>query len=371
MKVFLLFTGLFLTACQPAPFPPVPHPKKIDLKALTYNVWHGLSTSTFKMKELEPEGRKNQRVELQISRLKALQPDLIFLQEVNPVQKLAQHIGRALGNSYSYVYHRDNCGISLFNVGLPVNLNSGLVVFAKKPLQLRKITALKLSGPLGDCDGAFTFQYAEFRYALFVDIFHPSFGSFYGVLTHLHHGPELSENIKNQLTKWEQEGVLNLKQKLEITQAVEKSAQRRDKELNMLFQHMDKLSGISKKPLILAGDFNFKPSSPAYQRVLAQNLRDVMDSADPLKPFTFNIHANQINHQYTKHLSLPLPVFGKPEVKSWFQTHYLLEPRRIDYIFVSPGVDFSSSALFGDKANAHGLIGSDHFGVVSEISLTP
>ena len=83
-------------ACQVPEFPRVADPQPVRLKALTYNVWHGLSQATFKMKELEPPGQKEARIQWQITQIKALDPDIVFLQEVNPVSVLSQRLAAAL-----------------------------------------------------------------------------------------------------------------------------------------------------------------------------------------------------------------------------------------------------------------------------------
>ena len=366
--LLLLCGGMF--ACQVPEFPRVSDPQPVQLKVLTYNVWHGLSQATFKMRELEPPGQKEARIQWQITQIKALDPDIVFLQEVNPVSALSQRLADALGQRYSYVFHRDNCGTSLFNVGLPVNLQSGLVVMVKQPLQVRKLEAIKLSGGFGGCEGVATFQLAEFRYALLARVFHPDFGSFYGVSTHLHHGPEWTQKMRDQISEWDKEGVLTPDQKQKLVEAIDQGVKRRKQELEVLFHHLSEWTARSEEPVLLAGDFNLKPDSQTYQSILNQNFKDVMGQS--LTPYTFDTQANQENHRHTRHLKLPVPVFESEEIKTWFQTHYLLEPRRIDYIFVSPGVSFESPRLFGtEKSPTTGLTGSDHFGVTADITLNP
>lgn len=366
--IWLLLCG-GLAACQIFEFPQVPDPKAVKLKVLTYNVWHGLSQATFKMKELEPPGQKEDRIQWQITQIKARDPDIIFLQEVNPVSRLAKRLASALGERYSYVFHRDNCGTSLFNVGLPINLQSGLVVLVKQPLRIRKLEAVKLSGSFGGCEGVATFQLAEFRYALLTRIFHPDFGSFYGVNTHLHHGPEWTKMMRDQIFEWDKEGGLTSSQRDELVAAIDEAGQRRKNELDVLFQHLEEWATHSEDPVVLAGDFNLKPDSHTYKNILDHNFKDVMGQS--MTPYTFDTQANQENHRHTRHLKLPVPIFKSEKIKTWFQTHYLLEPRRIDYIFVTPGVDFESSQLFGTEKSPKGITGSDHFGVITDITLNP
>ena len=167
-----------MNACSyPKNFPQPDNPQNISLKIINYNLWHSLgSTGFLKRRVLEPESHKEQRFQEQIKILKQEKPDILFLQEVNPVASLSRRIAKEL--DMSYVFQNTNCGLSLGGLGLPINLDMGIAILVRSPLKIKKILGQKLSGPPGTCNPYLTFQYAEFRYALFALLYHPEHGSF-------------------------------------------------------------------------------------------------------------------------------------------------------------------------------------------------
>ena len=74
------------SACGwPEPFPKPKSPQAAFFKIINYNLWHGLGTGYLKREALEPSSHKKQRFQEQIRLLEIEKPDLLFLQEVNPV----------------------------------------------------------------------------------------------------------------------------------------------------------------------------------------------------------------------------------------------------------------------------------------------
>ena len=96
------------------------------------------------------------RLDLQFEQLSEVQPDLILLQEVNPLPAIAERYVAALkdfGLHYSEVHQVDACGVRVApGVAIVPGLNNGLAVLVKAPLRLRKVTGLKLSGGFGRCE---------------------------------------------------------------------------------------------------------------------------------------------------------------------------------------------------------------------------
>ena len=332
-----------------------------SLQLINYNIWHGLGGGFFKREELEPRWHKEKRYEKQIADLTDTSPDILFLQEVNPVGRLTRKIARKLG--MSYVFQNTNCGISVFGQGLPMNLNMGIAILVRPPLKIRKIVGLKLSGPLGLCNPFLTFQYAEFRYALFAMAEHPKHGSFLLINTHFHHGVEWSDQVRKQIKAWEDQQVLTFPERQKLEKVIEASNLRRKKELKNLFSHLKQYTHL---PIVLAGDFNATVYSPIYKAIVeTHQMKDTMQAYSP-HPFTWNPLENQNNHKFTEKFDVPVPTFGKKEVSDFFKA-YNRQPRRIDYIFVSPHIRTSSFSLYGNQPNSEEIIGSDHFGISVEL----
>ena len=366
MKGFYFVLLVFLlSACgYPDPWPRPFNRRPISLKVINYNLWHGLGGSgLFKREVLEPDLRKNQRLQHQIQLLNQAQPDILFIQEVNPVFSLSRDIAQVLG--MNYVYQKTNCGISVLGLSLPVNLSMGIAILARPPLQINKIQGLKLSGPAGFCKQYLSFQYAEFRYALFAIAYHPQYGSFLLTNTHLHHGPEWSSQVREQLDAWQKEKVLTVDQKTELSTAIEKSNNRRKSELTKLFSKITDIQEYYQRlPLILAGDFNSTAESPIYKDIIeTYRMKDSVGENYSLQPYTWNPEENKANHEYTAKFGVSVPTFDKLEIESFFKK-YDRRQRRIDYVFVSSDIKVLSHDLFAHTANAQGIIGSDHFGVL-------
>ena len=369
MKLFyLLLLSIFISACGfPELFPKPEKPQAVSLKIINYNLWHGLGEGFLKRKVLEPETYKKQRLQWQINQLKQEKPDVLFLQEANPVSSLfggqSREIAKKLG--MSYIFQNTNCGVSVLGFGPPVNLNMGIAILVRPPLKIKKILGLKLSGPFGDCNPYLTFQLSEFRYALFALAYHPDYGSFLLVNTHFHHGVEWSPQVREQINDWEKTGLLTFSQKTELENAIESSNQRREKELKNLFSQVKEIQEhYEELPIILAGDFNSTVQSPIYKKIIeTYKLKDSAENHSP-QPYTWNPLENKKNHQYTAKANFSVvPTFDKKEVETFFK-EYDNRPRRIDYVFVSQDIQILSHSLFDNQPNDQGIIGSDHFGVL-------
>ncbi|HEU4501712.1 MAG TPA: hypothetical protein VFR82_08680, partial [Nitrospira sp.] len=158
----------------------VPEPSGSPMQRVTvlsYNTLHGLEPSGLTVKPSESNEARQARLHLQFEQLAVARPELILLQEVNPLPEMAETYVAAMkrvGVEYSQVHQVDACGVRLAP-GLAVvpYLNNGLVVLAKAPLKLRKVAGLKLSGGLGRCDDYMGLQTGELRYALVAEVENP------------------------------------------------------------------------------------------------------------------------------------------------------------------------------------------------------
>ena len=371
MKLFyFLFFGLLATACGHFPeLPPLPsRQESLSLKVVNYNLWHGLGGSGILVrKELEPPAHKQNRLKEQLILLKKARPDILFLQEVNPVSSLSRKIAEELG--MHHIYQKTNCGISILGLGVPVNLSMGIAVLARPPLTLSKISGVKLSGPAGFCSSLLSFQYAEFRYALFALAHHPRYGSFMLVNTHLHHGPEQSFEVREQINYWEERRLITADERTELENNIEAGNQRKMKELENLFSHLNELQDYYRGlPVILAGDLNSTVESPVYKSVVEDHqLTDSAGNYIP-EPFTWNPDENKQNHKYTADFGVSAPTFGQEEIENFFKS-YDQRQRRIDYVFVSSDIEVLSHSLFANKPSPQGIIGSDHFGLNVEMEI--
>ena len=111
-----------------------------SLRVLTINVWSGLDyRGLLSCGEYESPLRREARFQLLVREIKALDPDLIFVQEANgrPLQPYCSRLARFLG--YDEIHQICLAGIKLGYVGIPANLNEGNGILAKPSLDLEKI----------------------------------------------------------------------------------------------------------------------------------------------------------------------------------------------------------------------------------------
>ena len=142
MKFFNCFLLIILTsACGwPELFPKLDNPQAVTLKVINYNLWHGLGEGFLKREELEPSSYKKQRFQEQMRLLEEAKPDILFLQEVNPVSSLPGKMAKDLG--MTSIFQNTNCGISFLGLGLPINLDMGIAILVRPPLKIKKYWGL-------------------------------------------------------------------------------------------------------------------------------------------------------------------------------------------------------------------------------------
>jgi endonuclease/exonuclease/phosphatase family metal-dependent hydrolase len=318
------------------------------LKILNYNLWHGLNgDGTLSFGELEKKDRRKKRRKLQIELLKEQDADVIFLQEVSPLYPRAREIARALRKSY--VAHYDQAGIKILGMGIPNNLETGLVILARKELKLKNAKGIKLSGGAGFLSRVLSIQASEFRYALSAEI------NWRGrpiqlINTHLHHGPVISQFLQKKLdTFFENNKNIN---RQAVTEVLEHSRLRRMLEVQRLVRE------LQPGHKILCGDLNVEETDPLINLLKDSGLRDLFFKSGLL---TWDRDRNLENHSITRDLKLIVPTQGSQQLKDIFR-EYDARPRRIDYIMTTPEFSVLEKSMVMDQSRDN-LIGSDHFGL--------
>lgn len=346
---------------------------------LTYNAWHGLNTGEFWVTPSELPELNQARLQFQVAQIRAAQPDLVLLQEVNPLPIRADQYVKALamlGLDYDEVHQVDACGIRIRgDTALIPGLNNGLVILARHRLHLRKLAGLKLSGDLGRCDSVSGMQLEELRYALIGDITLPETGQHYLVAsTHLHSGFEAGAAFLDTLQRAYRAGYLS--RYPEFRWAIDQDRLRRIGELDKLtrtlrmFRRQGAYAGFA-----VGGDFNFEPDFPEYEEARLLRLTEpgrssdkdrILYTADPGRNGLIHIGDESTFPPPLTQIFKELP----PEAAAKAHEVYGLEirrPRHIDYLWTEsffPG-HCARQELFGTEINAEKMPASDHFGVLT------
>ena len=347
------------------------------MRLLTYNLWHGLSpSSVVAFEALEPKGRRELRQRMQIELLQELRPDVTFMQEVNPAQERAHEFEQRLGMTSAL--QGDLVGLKLFGIGLPLNLNSGLVTLAGASYGLKKIEGVSLSRPgTHYVQGWGSWQLKEERFALLCEAMLPKWGRVLVVNTHLHHGLETTPEFLKEIDKLCED--LNLSESIvtELKTRLAAAGQRRVREVEVL------LSAVARhqkryEVVLIGGDLNCRPGSDVTHLLAEAGFRDIWHEANHGDGgFSFDGTVNVANHRMQENFPLTLVVedlsFSVKVKEALMALARKQEnrPRRIDHLWMrsgSVGLKAKSARLVG-LPNAEGLAPSDHFGVCADIEL--
>lgn len=320
------------------------------LKVASLNTWHGLNgRGTMFFGVLESRSERMARLTRQLNCLKALDADLVLLQEVNPLPFRAHWYAEQLKKRCLYV--SSNSGIKL-GWGPPGNLNEGLAVLFPRHWDAEFLGKKRLSGHfrltpfrVSEVGGPFlSFQLHESRVAMAVRIVLPrqaQMESFNGApsilvgLTHLHHAPSLTPRNQALLDAAKAEGMRKDEEE-HLLKAFRVANSRRVSEVDSLAAWLEQLRRPGEL-ILLAGDFNCEPDSAPLASLRRRGWHDLWDVSGnetdfphaatwdpPRNPLAFR---SQAFHQ-------PGSDFSPAVAKVLQQADSLA--RRIDYIFAYP-----------------------------------
>ena len=350
---------------------------------LTYNTLHGLEVGRYSVRPGESEEEHAARLAIQIKQMAAAAPDLMLLQEVNPLPDTALVYVNGLkksGLDYDEVHQVDACGVRLIgNVAVIPGLNNGLVVLAKAPLRVRKLEGLKLSGGMGGCRDSTGVQFGELRYALIAEVENPVIKKkLLAVSLHLHSGIERDEYFTERIIVGQLQGRIPKEgEAQQILAALAEDRERRIEELRILVQKLRTLQTEGHYVgVVIGGDFNFEPDSPEYRALYDAGLRDTY----MLARRTGELHSyDPTSNPIAQHEEVTLPPALSSIVQAMPESERqkildgyrrgLSMARRIDFIFAMRSGPADPNAclrqeLFGQPSPVTLDVGSDHYGVL-------
>lgn len=360
-----------------------------NLKVATFNLWHGLAErGNIRFREFETQARRSERFRLALRELSELEPDILFLQELNPVSVQGRELAVALDGEFRG--RVDQSGIKFFEHGFPLNLATGLGILvrgkarfedepsAASTTKRRLPSFVRLSGGLGFSGEKMSFHLSEQRYAQFQSIRHEAFGRLLVANVHLHHGFERFPEFMALLDDAVVLGKVSSEERERLLPYLDHARDRRlheiDRLLEVIHEHEHDYDGV-----ILGGDLNSAASGAAYRVLIADGFSDVALTKVSLENEgegpTWDPISNFENHRLQRDLGFqfPLPNFGNPELTAVYQA-FDQKPRRIDFLFIKgPFVREKTARLskverFGvpeNQATPNALAPSDHFGVMA------
>jgi hypothetical protein len=335
------------------------------VRILTVNIWSGVDyKGVWKFGEYEPEERRESRFLSLLHQIKQLEPDIIFIQEENFLNRYVRRLADSL--SFDVIHQIVNAGIKFGNLGLPTNFKEGIAILADPSLHLQKVDAWKLSGSPGIHSTGVTIHFDEAVFALVGQITINN-TPVYLVGVHLHAAPPDDPGIKENLDQFLRNGSITQKEFEAALKTWEKGRKRRDREVNRLLQNIKRLPHAP--PVIAAGDFNADPVSPEMKHFMSDgSFIDTYEYGSKNRSYTWDPERNT-NIDYSTEL---------PDQSDSVNERLLLFSagdeiaRRIDYIFLNdrflPEHVLHSAVVIDSMI--HGVYASDHYGVIAEIDVS-
>ncbi len=336
-----------------------------SLKILTINVWSGLDYhGNFKMGEYETPARKEARFKLLLNKLKVLKPDVIFLQEANPVGKFSARLADSL--SFEEIHQVCNAGIKISSYGIPSNLKEGITILANPKLELDYYDSWKLSSSFGIIGEPLSVHFSESNFALVGKIKVEGM-PFYLINVHLLANVPGDSLLKIKFENYCKQNSINQQDFSETLEKWEDKIQIKKEEFEEL---TDKLNDLPKEyPFIVGGDFNTSSSDSGLKSFIKENkLLDTFVTNNFSLAYTWDPEKNE-NISYSTNFTDAdgNRLKGYDIVNSIYDS----TPRRIDYIFLdnhfNPG-NIANCKIILDSAS-NGTHTSDHFGVITRINV--
>jgi endonuclease/exonuclease/phosphatase family metal-dependent hydrolase len=350
-----------LPSQQAAPAAPSP-----VLRLLTINVWSGLDyKGTIRFGTYETRQQREARYRSLRAQVRELDPDVIFMQEVNPAAGFAARLARDIG--FSQCHQVCIGGIKLGPLGIPANCKEGNAILARKSLRLQKIEDWKLSGSFGLFGDALTIHLDQAIFAQWARILVGG-RPVNLVNVHLVASPPAADPAL--AAAWESLRREKGMAEKEYGDALRTWGQNAERQKNELRRLAGRLRGlVPAVPLLVGGDFNIPSTSPLIVAFQGEaGLQDAFPTGLGAELFSWDDRGNR-NARFSSCRSdrRGVPLQGYDLLSALYDS----VPRRIDYIFCSPHFrrdDVRGSGIVLDR-EVEGAQPSDHFGVMAELDL--
>lgn len=339
-----------LTAEEVAAYEPFSPPQEIRI--LTINVWSGLTyKGTLTMGRYPDDLQK--RYDALATEVRRLAPDIIAVQEANPLPHYARRLAADL--DYRVVHRVALGGIRFGPVGIPWNLREGDAILVKKPWTVVELGRKRLGG-WGITTNWFCFHFAEITQALLCRVV-VNGKLLYVYNLHLHSGPFRGPALEEALQRLAQE--LPRENVREGRERVEEDLERRGREIANLREFIDETLPPGM-PAIVLGDFNTTPESGEFEPLLADGRwMDSFRLVNPKDEGATWDPAHNPNFRRQTDASEPYDL-----LRAYHSSHSY----RIDLVLV--GGNIPHDRILSSRVvltPADGVCASDHYGVLTTL----
>ncbi|HEY9159538.1 MAG TPA: endonuclease/exonuclease/phosphatase family protein [Desulfomonilia bacterium] len=328
-----------------------------QIKAMTINVWSGLNyKGIFRMGSYEPSTETARRFEGLIREIKRLSPDIITVNEANPLPRYAEELASRTG--YDCIWHMGVSGLRLGRFGIPINLREGDVILARKGLGLEFSGQIKLAGP-GIVKPSYSIHTGDLTQALLGKITWEG-EIVYVCATHWHAtlgGIDALENAENLAERFSYPE----KEYTRVINTIYGDIRFKMREARNTLKFIKKYVSLGN-PVILMGDLNAEPDRPEIECL---RLNGFSGAASGGPGFTWDPETN------TNLIKYYPDNFDKKYDSLYDHLRAVYERsfrREIDYIMVNRLAHLHESRLCANEPFDGSHI-SDHFGVFAEIEI--
>ncbi len=332
-------------------------------------MWHGLAGRGVKrFREFESSDRREDRFRETLKIFRDLDPQILLLQELNPVSVRGRMLRQVLGGTFTG--RVDQGGLKLLSRGFPENLATGLGLLFRgdvRPAREREDDVnipeyIRLSGSPGFSGESLSFHLTEQRYAQLKSVWHEKLGRLLIVNTHLHHGFERFPELMTLLDAAVDTGKVLEQQRDDLLSALDRAQERRLHEIDRILEVVHGVES-AHDGILIGGDLNSTSSGAAYKSLILDGYQDFSSDTE----YTWDPVTNFENHriQRDKGFDFPLPSFGNPELVGVYRAFDGL-PRRIDFLLGKGSLAKPTSvSRFGFLNPETSLAASDHYGLMA------
>ncbi|MBU8913491.1 MAG: hypothetical protein KOO61_05660 [Spirochaetales bacterium] len=316
-----------------------------NISVATVDVWSGLTyRGIFRVREYEDRAAREFRYDLLSTGLADLAPDIIAIQDANPLPAYVERLSEDLG--YDAVSAVRQAGVRIGPVGLPTNLREGSALLAIRERALTQLPTGQLTGGGAGNVAAFQFGSASNVVAAQLQV---ADRPVYVFTTRWTPSPHADRDRMRSLVDRYDSGDLSGDDLLELMgEAVDGEDLRLDEaEKTLVF--INELAG--QAPVILMGSFHALPGSDEIELLREAGFVDVWQAVGRGAGTTFDPSANT-------------------NIRS-FELSSSDEPERIDYIFIRGDDIAARNVRLIFNRPTYGVFPSDHYGLYAELRIDP
>jgi endonuclease/exonuclease/phosphatase family metal-dependent hydrolase len=301
----------------------------------------------------EYEHHPEKRYDLLLSEMRKIDPDVIAIQEANPIPHYANHLAKDL--DYQVIYSVALGGIRFGSFGIPTNMREGQAILVKKPWTIEALGKIRLGGQ-GIATNWLCLHFGEITQSLLGRaIIHGKPLYIYSV--HLHEGPFKGTVLEGMVKRLAQE--MTREKVEEARKAAEKDMERRRVEIANLINFV-KETLPPDMPAIILGDFNTTSESGELEPLLAGG--KWIDSFRFKNPHEEGVTWDPVhNPNYRSEEPTKYPY---DTLHAYHGSH----PYRIDFILVNHNIPRDHILESRNVLTpVDGVSASDHYGVLTTL----